>query len=414
MFNRNTGGRQRSSGSAVRRSNNGGTARYPKAMAGNRSGGRGGRKQPDYDVSLFVRKAIVTTEMEAFHPEHKFADFAIHPKLKENIAKKGYAHPTPIQDGAIPHVLEGRDVIGIASTGTGKTAAFLLPLITKVFGDRKKEFVLIMAPTRELALQIKEEFDIFAAGSGLLTALLIGGAHMDRQIADLRRGPNFIIGTPGRIKDLVEREYLNHSPCNNIVLDEVDRMLDMGFINDIRHILSLIQEKRQSLFFSATMEQEIRNLALKFLNDPITVTIKSRATSENVDQDVLYVSGPVHKLETLHELLLKPEFKKVLVFVQMKHAAEKLSKQLSLQGFEAVSIHGNLSQSQRQRALKAFRDDHAKVLVATDVAARGLDIDNITHVINYDLPMAYQDYIHRIGRTGRGGKKGTALTFIER
>ena len=221
----------------------------------------------------------MTTETETFHPEHRFEDFDIHPKLKENIAKKGYVHPTPIQDGAIPHILEGRDVIGIASTGTGKTAAFLLPLITKVFGDRKKEFVLILAPTRELALQIKEEFDIFAAGSGLLTALLIGGAHMDKQISDLRRGPNFIIGTPGRIKDLVERQYLNLAPCNNIVLDEVDRMLDMGFINDIRHILSLIQEKRQSLFFSATMDKEIRKLADQFLSNPKEISVAPQATA---------------------------------------------------------------------------------------------------------------------------------------
>ena len=388
-----------------------------KPFSGGGRGGRrssGNRRKPDYDPALFVRKAIQVTETEEFQPEHRFVDFAIHPKLKENIAKRDYVHPTPIQDGAIPHILKGRDVIGIANTGTGKTAAFLLPLIHKVFEGKRKQTALIIVPTRELALQIQEELVIFAAGSGLRSALCIGGAHMDRQIADLRRQPPFIIGTPGRLKDLIERGYLDISHCNNVVLDEVDRMLDMGFIQDIKHLLSLIQQDRQSLFFSATMDGKTRELALKFLNNPVTVTIKSRSTSENVHQDVVYVSNPDEKFEILHEMLMKPEFKKVIIFVQMKHSAEKLGKLLDSRGFPAGAIHGNLSQSQRQRALKAFRDDRMRVLVATDVAARGLDIDDVTHVINYDLPMVYEDYIHRIGRTGRGNKSGQAYTFIER
>ncbi|MEI8103547.1 MAG: DEAD/DEAH box helicase [Candidatus Moraniibacteriota bacterium] len=402
---------------ATRSSNNKVRSRFSGAPMSDARGGRrsgGNRKRPSYDPTLFVRKAIQTVDTEPFQPEHRFVDFEIHPKLKENIAKRDYIHPTPIQDGSIPHILKGRDVIGIANTGTGKTAAFLLPLIHKVFEGKQKQSAIIIVPTRELAVQIQDELVLFAQGSGLRSALCIGGAHMDRQIADLRRKPAFVIGTPGRLKDLIERGYLDISHCNNVVLDEVDRMLDMGFIADIRHLLSLVHTERQSMFFSATMDPTTRGLALKFLNNPVTVTIKSRATAENVNQDVVYVARSDEKFELLHEMLMKPEFKKVLIFVQMKHSAEKLGKLLDARGFAAGSIHGDLSQGQRQRSLTAFRDDRMRILVATDVAARGLDIDNITHVINYDLPMAYEDYIHRIGRTGRGNKSGHAYTFIER
>jgi ATP-dependent RNA helicase RhlE len=366
----------------------------------------------DFDLSLFVKKAIRTTETVAYDPQHKFSDFAIHEKLKANIADKGYVHPTPIQDGAIPHVLKGRDVIGLANTGTGKTAAFLIPLINKAF-HHKKERVLILVPTRELAVQIEEEFQGFSKGSGLVAALLIGGAHMDRQIRTLRQEPGFIIGTPGRVKDLIERGHLDLSPINNVVLDEVDRMLDMGFIKDIKYLLSLVQEKRQSLFFSATMEKGARDLMGGFLKDPVTVAIKSRATSENVDQDIVHVASREEKIETLHEILLQPECKKTVIFVRTKRGADRLGKMLAKRGFKAGAIHGDLSQGQRQRAITQFRDGRMTVLVATDVAARGLDIDGVTHVINYDLPSTYEDYIHRIGRTGRGSNAGSALTFVE-
>lgn len=365
------------------------------------------------DPTLFVKKAIQVTETTVFQPEHKFADFAIHEKLKAIIAKRGFVHPTPIQDGAIPHVLKGRDVIGVANTGTGKTAAFLIPLINKAF-HHPKEKVLILVPTRELAVQIDEEFREFSKGSGLLSALIIGGAHMDRQVRTLRQRPGFIIGTPGRVKDLIERGFLDLAPINNVVLDEVDRMLDMGFIQDIKHLLSLVQEKRQSLFFSATMERNARELAEKFLNNPVTVAIKSRATSENVDQDVIHFASREEKAEILHDILLRPECKKVVIFSRTKRGADRLGKQLSEGGFKAGSLHGDMSQGQRQRSMNAFREDKLTILVATDVAARGLDIDGVTHVINYDQPATYEDYIHRIGRTGRGKNSGTAYTFVER
>ncbi len=376
-------------------------------------GGRGRSSNLMDDVSRFVKRAVQTDETASFRPEHRFADLPIHPKLKANIAKRNYVDPTPIQDGAIPHILTGRDVIGIANTGTGKTAAFLIPLIDKVFRNIHQEFVLILVPTRELANQINKEFQEFSVGSGLRSAIVIGGAHMHGQVRDLRLKPNFMIGTPGRVKDLIERRLMDISNVNTVVLDEVDRMLDMGFVRDIKHLLSMVKKERQSLFFSATIEAGVREIANSILKDPVTVFVKARATSENVHQDVVHIKTKEEKVETLHELLLKDDFRKVLVFSKTKRGAEKLSKTLIERGFQASAIHGDLSQGQRERSLIRFRQDAIRVLVATDVAARGLDIDGITHVINYDLPMTYEDYIHRIGRTGRGNSIGQALTFIE-
>ena len=399
----------------------GGSSRGGNTRSGGNSGGRfasrpqsgGGRGKSQYiDPALFVKKAIQVTETTTFHPEHLFADFDIHEKLKINVAKRNYVHPTPIQDGAIPHIIKGRDVIGIANTGTGKTAAFLLPLISKMFAEKKSR-ALILVPTRELALQIDEEFLEFSNGSGLLSALCIGGSHLQKQVMTLRRNPEFVIGTPGRIKDLIERGALDLSNFNNIVLDEVDRMMDMGFLPDMKYLLGLMKKERQSLFFSATLEKGAKELAEKFLNNPITVAIKSRPTSENVDQDVIHVRGTDQKIEVLHELLLQYDFKKVIAFVRTKRNADKLADVLTAKGFRAGAIHGDLSQGQRQRALQAFKDDRMQILIATDVAARGLDIDNVTHVINYDVPATFEDYVHRIGRTGRGNKTGTALTFID-
>lgn len=375
---------------------------------------RSRKKRPserELDFTQFVKKAIQTTETEAYNPKHRFADFEMHSKLKGIVAARGYVHPTPIQDGAIPHLLNGRDVIGIANTGTGKTAAFLLPLIHKTF-KHAAEKALIIVPTRELALQIEDELREFSRGSGLNSALCIGGAHIMEQMRSLARNPSFVIGTPGRLKDLIERKKLDLSGFNNIVLDEVDRMLDMGFVHDIKYLVSLMQTPRQSMFFSATMPSEIAELAKKFLNDPVTIAIKSRATSENVDQDVIHVAPSEEKIEVLHNLLVKPEFQKVLIFGRTKHGVDKLAHRLEERGFKVDSIHGDKSQPQRQRALRRFSKDEIAILVATDVAARGLDIPDVTHVINYELPENYEDYIHRIGRTGRGDKKGHALTFI--
>jgi ATP-dependent RNA helicase RhlE len=399
--------------SAGPRKSFGGPSRRPFNKGGNRGGGRKfGGTMSAFDPSRFINKAVITEQVEHFVPEHKFADFLIEEKLKANIIKKGYIDPTPIQDRSIPHVLRGSDVVGIANTGTGKTAAFLIPLINKVILN-KNERVLVMVPTRELAVQIADELRGFTPGLGIYSATCVGGASIGPQISDLRRKPNFVIGTPGRLKDLLERKALNLSAFNTAVLDEADRMLDMGFINDMRTILSLLPSPRHTLFFSATLSPEIERLIGEFLREPVRISVKTRETAASIEQDIVRVPRGADKLNVLHDLLIQPDFNKVLIFGRTKHGVEKLSKTLVAKGFKAESIHGNKTQNKRQRALDLFKRDHVKVLVATDVAARGLDISGVSHVINYDLPSSHEDYIHRIGRTGRAGKKGKALTFIE-
>jgi len=270
-----------------------------------------------------------------------------------------------------------------------------------------------MVPTRELAQQIAVELKEFTPGLQIFSAVCVGGAGIGPQMSDLRRKPQFVIGTPGRLKDLLERKALVLSGFQTAVLDEADRMLDMGFINDMRKILSLLPNPRHTLFFSATLSPEIEKLIGAFLRTPTRISVKTRDTSATIDQDVVRVSPGANKLDILHDMLIKPEFNKVLIFGRTKHGVEKLSKILVERGIRAESIHGNKTQGKRQKALELFKRDHVQVLVATDVAARGLDINGVSHVINYDLPASHEDYIHRIGRTGRAGKKGKALTFIE-
>ena len=363
------------------------------------------------DASFFVKKMTESLLQDAAYvPKHAFSDFPIREELKRNIINKNYTEPTPIQDQAIPSILENKDVIGIANTGTGKTAAFLIPLINKVFHDPMQR-VLIVVPTRELAVQIDEEFKAFAKDMNIFSVLCIGGASIHNQIYGIRRNHNFIIGTPGRLKDLKMQKKLNFALYNNVVLDEVDRMLDMGFIIDVRFIISHLPNDRQSLFFSATVSFDIQQIIRTFLKNPITISVKSQEMPIRVDQDVIKINGR-NKIDVLHDLLIQDGFDKVLIFGRTKWGMEKLARLLAERGFRVAAIHGNKSQNQRQRALEQFRENHVQVLLATDIASRGLDIDDITHVINYDQPASYEDYIHRIGRTGRAGKAGTALTFV--
>lgn len=386
--------------------------------SGSRGGGFGGRPRGNtrnpgerIDINRFVNKAVIIEEQKAYLPVHQFDDFNIEESLKKNIATKGYKIPTAIQDSSIPDVLKGRDVIGIANTGEGKTAAFLIPLINKMIKHPNAK-VLVVVPTRELALQIDEEFMGFSRGLGIYSVLLVGGASIGMQIERLRRKVRMVIGTPGRIKDLLERGELNLSGFDNLVLDEADRMLDMGFINDIKFLIAKLPRERHTLFFSATFSREIEQLAGTLLHDPLKISVKKHDTSRNVEQDVVRVRSKEEKFATLCNLLRSPGFNKVLVFGRTKHGVEKLSIALNREGFKTTSIHGNKSQPQRQQALKSFKDERVQIMVATDVAARGLDIPNVTHVINYELPQSYDDYVHRIGRTGRAGKGGTALTFV--
>lgn len=376
---------------------------------------RGGRKQSVFDPTHVILQAQQTQvkhiEKEEYVPHHRFADFEIAEELKQNIHRRGYSAPTPIQDQIIPHILENRDVVGIANTGTGKTAAFLIPLLHKVLTS-PNEKVLIITPTRELALQVRDELVLFSGGMRVFSSLCIGGASIERQIASLKRGQQFVIGTPGRIKDLNQRGKLRFTEFTNIVLDEVDRMLDMGFVHEIRKIIDALPRQRQSLFFSATMTPTVAAIMSDFLRNPVHVSVKTQETSQNIRQEIVKINGRA-KVDVLHDLLLQENFEKVLVFGRTKRAADRLSRELQSRGIKADAIHGNKSQGQRERALKKFKNEYIQVLIATDVVARGVDIKDVSHVINFDLPESYESYVHRIGRTGRADKTGIALTFVD-
>ena len=389
---------------------------HPKQRQNNR---RFAPKQlPNHELMAAINAVkIVNNEKlnipeEVFLPKNGFVDFNIVQQLKDNIAAKQYVIPTPIQDQAIDQMLAGRDVIGIANTGTGKTAAFLIPLINKVFLN-KSEKVLIIAPTRELALQIQEELRDFSRGLGIRSVLCIGGMSLSRQKNELRQNNNFVIGTPGRIKELITERSLLLSTFHSVVLDEADRMVDIGFINDIKYFISLLPHDRQSLFFSATISGKVKEILNAFVQNPVTISVEKQATAENVEQDVIRIQNRNEKIDKLHDLLSQKEFEKVLVFGRTKWGMQKLTNELIRRGIRAAVIHGNKSQGQRQKALEQFKTNQISVLLATDVASRGLDIPDVSHVINYDMPATYDDYIHRIGRTGRAGKKGIALTFVE-
>lgn len=363
-----------------------------------------------FNPTHLVKKAAQQKSRPKYQPQHKFTDFAIPDQLKRNILNRGFKNPTPIQDQAIPHILKGKDLVGAANTGTGKTAAFLVPLISNLSHNQSKK-VLIMTPTRELAIQIRKEFKIFGQGMNLKSALCIGGTSIKRQMKALKRRPHIVVGTPGRLIDLTKRKKLHLNSFAAVVLDEVDRMLDMGFVNDMKYMIGRLPKQRQSLFFSATVPQSLNNIIHRFVKNPVRIQIKSQQRAANVNQDVIKVNGR-SKPAVLHNLLNRNGFDKVLVFGRTKRGLNKLSHQLNHQGHRVEVIHGNKSQNQRKRALKKFKYNQVKVLLATDVASRGLDIDDITHVINYDLPQSKKVYIHRIGRTGRANKTGTALSFV--
>lgn len=372
---------------------------------------RRGPKKEYINPSRFIKSAQLVDEVE-YTPVNLFSDFAVHPLIHRNLQEKNFIKPSPIQDQTIPVGLLGKDVVGIANTGTGKTAAFAVPILHHLIGDRSKH-AIILAPTRELAQQIEEHCRSIAKGSGIKGALLIGGVAMGPQLRDLKLNPQIVIGTPGRIKDHAERGTLNLTRFNIVVLDEVDRMLDMGFIDDIRHILGRTAGTKQSFFFSATLDQKVKTIIDTFSSDPVHVVVKTGETSDNVEQNIVTYRSKEDKIDKLHNLLLEKEVLKTLVFDDTHRSVERLAKELQQRGFETDAIHGGKSQSQRQRALKSFKDSKIKILVATDVAARGIDVADITHVVNYSQPQSYGDYVHRIGRAGRAGRAGNALTFVE-
>ncbi|HEV2403685.1 MAG TPA: DEAD/DEAH box helicase [Candidatus Saccharimonadales bacterium] len=390
------------------------SGRYGWSQPSSRNSQTKGR-QPKKDYihpSKFIQNARPRAT-EKYAPTHTFADFNLHKLIRDNLERMGFTDPSPIQDQAIPPALSGKDVVGLANTGTGKTAAFALPMLNRLIAEPQSR-ALILAPTRELAQQIEEQCRKIAKGSGLAGALLIGGVAMGPQLRELRYRPRIIIGTPGRVKDHLERRSLDLSDCNIVVLDEVDRMLDMGFVNDIRDVLGHTKSERQGLYFSATLDNRVKAIIEGFSSDPVQISVKSSEASDNVEQNVIAFNSVDDKINKLHDVLNQDATMKTVIFDDTHRSVEKLSKELESRGFPADSLHGGKSQPQRQRVLKKFRDGEITVLVATDVAARGLDISDITHVINYSLPQSYEHYVHRIGRTGRADKTGYALTFVEK
>lgn len=331
------------------------------------------------------------------------------------LQETGYTIPTPIQEKSIPILLQGKDLLGCAQTGTGKTAAFSIPILQKLYmsGNRQGIKALILTPTRELAIQIGESFDAYGKYTGLKHAVIFGGVGQKPQTDELKRGIQILIATPGRLQDLVNQGFINLKTLDFFVLDEADRMLDMGFIHDIRRILKLLPLRRQTLFFSATMPPEIEKLANSMLTDPVKVEVTpASSTVDTISQSVYFVEKNEKKNLLLH-LLKNPEIESVLIFTRTKYGADKLARILNKAGIGAEAIHGNKSQNARQRALSGFKSHTLRVLIATDIAARGIDVDQLSHVINYELPNVPETYVHRIGRTGRAGHDGIAISFCE-
>ncbi|MCK9368414.1 DEAD/DEAH box helicase [Candidatus Dojkabacteria bacterium] len=377
---------------------------------GGRSGGR--RPQEVISVNKYINKQVKESAKVEFVPSYNYSDLKVNPTLKQNIISKGYTVPTPIQDQAIAAVMNGKDVLGIANTGTGKTAAFLIPLLEKVIKNRQEK-ILIITPTRELASQINSELFSLTARLGIYSVECTGGNPIYRQIDKLRRGFNFVVGTPGRLMDLAKQRKLDFSRFNNLVLDEVDRMLDMGFIDDIKGIIAQLPSERQTLFFSATVDRKIEVLIQSILKkDFVKISVTTGETAENVFQDVVYFRDMEDKINKLESILKDEKTSKTLVFVNTKRFVDRLDEQLYKRGHRVCAIHGDKRQNFRTRAISNFKTGVTDILIATDVAARGLDIPSVSHVINFDEPNSYQDYIHRIGRTGRAGKAGIALTFV--
>jgi len=341
-----------------------------------------------------------------------FEPFNLHADISAAIDEQGYTHATPIQEKAIPHILNRRDVLSLAQTGTGKTAAFVLPLLQQFMdGPRRRVRALVLAPTRELAAQIHEAIDSLGRHTGLRSAAIFGGVGMEPQIKALRRGVEIIVACPGRLLDHMSRGNIDLSGLEALVMDEADRMFDMGFLPDIRRIVKQLPGTRQNLLFSATMPDDIRRLAAEMLHDAVTVQIDHTKPVATISH-VLYPVEQHLKTALLKELLRCTETDSVLIFTRTKHRAKKLAEQLGSAGFKATSLQGNLSQSQRQHAIEGFRNGSYKILVATDIAARGIDVSAITHVINYDMPDTAEAYTHRTGRTGRVSRTGEAFTFV--
>lgn len=365
------------------------------------------------DERLLVKAAGNATEVKEFIPVKTFDEMPLLPQVHAALRHKGYTHPTEIQISTIEPLLEGRDLMGIAQTGTGKTGAFLIPLINRMIDGKQNVNTLVIVPTRELAMQVSDEFRSLTKGLQLSSTCLIGGTNINRDIFNLRRKSELIVGTPGRLLDLANRGILKLGGYPVLILDEFDRMLDMGFAPDVQRLTDLMVNRRQTLLFSATVDKTQKRMIDAMLNNPVEVRISSgETTGDHIEQDIVRVRADENKFDVLLNMLAGGDFEKVLLFAETKRTVDRMNNMLRKSGIKADQIHGDKSQGARQKALDSFKAGKIQVLVATDVAARGIDVSDVTHVINYQIPQTYDSYLHRIGRTGRAGKLGKAFTFV--
>lgn len=364
------------------------------------------------DVSLLTKSAVAL-DHEEYVPTSTFDNMPLDAMLKDALRKKGYSQPTQIQEQTIMPLLEGRDLMGIAQTGTGKTAAFLLPLIHRMLQGESLQ-TLVVVPTRELALQVNEEFRSLTKGMKLFSTCFIGGTNINRDLQNLNRTSHLIVGTPGRLLDLANRGALKLQTVSVLILDEFDRMLDMGFAPDVNRITRMMTRRKQTLLFSATLDKNQKRLIDGLLTNPVEIKVSmGEATGDHIEQTVVRISADQNKFDVLLGMLAGKDFEKVLLFAETKRTVNRMTQMLKKSGLQAEQIHGNKSQNARQTALDKFKEGKIQVLVATDVAARGIDVSDVTHVINYQIPQTYDSYVHRIGRTGRAGKAGKAFTFVD-
>ncbi len=374
---------------------------------------RSAKKASTLDPSLLVKEADPTVIETVFRSKRLIKDMPIDAKLKEALASKGYERPTEIQDRTLETLLEGRDILGIAQTGTGKTGAFLIPIIEQLLHNRVNPYALVVVPTRELALQVEEEFKTMSKGLGFFSACFIGGTNINTDLKRLRRSTHVVIATPGRLLDLTDRRAIDLGKFKTLVLDEFDRMLDMGFIRDVNRIIAGMKQRKHTMLFSATLDKSQQAMINSILNNHVTVKVSAgNSSGDGIDQEIIRLKPGEDKFKVLQKMLAQNEFNKVLLFEETKHRVSRLCLKLNNSGIKADQIHGNKSQNARQNALQAFKQGRVQVLVATDVASRGLDVSDVTHVINYQVPQTHDSYIHRIGRTGRAGKVGKAYTFV--
>lgn len=391
--------------------------RRPRTTAGNNwrksSAPRRGPAVSTIDPRLFVKKAI-PLERTQYHPTRTIQDLPVDPRIIKNLLAMGYTHPTEIQDRTIESVVSGRDMMGIAQTGTGKTGAFLIPIVHQLMDSKPAFQVLVVVPTRELAVQVEQEFKRITRGTYLSSACFIGGTSVGRDVQKLKFSSHIIIGTPGRLTDLSRQRALRFNQFKTLILDEFDRLLDMGFSRDIQNIVQSMPQRQQTILFSATEEKGQKQLIQNLLNNPAEVRISAgNVTGDHIDQEVIKVKSGEKKLDILVRMFQDASFHKVIVFAETKRGVSQVRKNLALAGVKVDEIHGNKSQNYRLKALNDFKAGKIQALIATDVAARGLDISAVTHVINFQPPRDFDSYIHRIGRTGRAGKGGKAYTFID-